>query len=135
MREEEVPGGLEVLEVAELDNGASHGSGNPARAPTSPHHTLPHANPRLPQPNPHCFSRAGAGKPNRKLSARSGPPPRSAAHARSEPGAGGWRGPSHVTGGCRGRQRRRGGCRSTFAWALRLHRERSLLFVLALSQR
>lgn len=41
MREEEVPGGLEVLEVAELDNGAGHGSGNPARAPTSPRHALP----------------------------------------------------------------------------------------------
>lgn len=91
MREEEVPGGLEVLEVAELDNGASHGSGNPARAPTAPHHALPPETPRLPQPSPHCFSRAGAGKPNRKLSARSGLPPRSAAHARNGPGAGGWR--------------------------------------------
>lgn len=89
MREEEVPGGLEVLEVAELDNGASHGSGNPARAPTAPHHALPPETPRLPRPSPHCFSRAGAGKPNRKLSARSGPPSRSAAQARDGPGAGG----------------------------------------------
>lgn len=29
VREEEVPGGLEVLEVAELDNGAGHGSEEP----------------------------------------------------------------------------------------------------------
>lgn len=71
VREEEVPGGLEVLEVAELDNGAGHGSGEPARAVPSPAHALPPATPRPPPPSPHSFSQAGAGKPDRKLSASS----------------------------------------------------------------
>lgn len=96
MREEEVPGGLEVLEVAELDDGAGHGSGDPrsgiqlASPPPAP------ATPRPPPPPPppprsrESRSRAGAGTPGRKPSAPAGPPSERCACAG---------GPRDVTGG------------------------------------
>lgn len=90
MREEEVPGGLEVLEGAELDNGAGHGSGNPAGAFTLPHHALPPATPpRLqpPTPSPESFSRAGGGETKPEAVSALGSAARSTARARDSPGA------------------------------------------------
>ena len=90
MREEEVPGGLEVLEGAELDNGAGHGSGKPARAFTLPHHALPPATPPLLQPpprSPESFSHAGGGETKPEAVSALGSAARSTAHARDNPGA------------------------------------------------
>lgn len=76
-REEEVPGGLEVLEGAELDNRAGHGSREPRPGP----HFSTAVGPTTPgTAKTTSQSHAGAGKPSRKRS-RIGPPPGSKAPA------------------------------------------------------
>lgn len=62
VRKEEVPGGLEILEVAELDNGAGHGSGEPHYGT---HLTSPRpapSTPLRPPPSPNSSSQAEGGE-------------------------------------------------------------------------
>lgn len=108
--------------------------GTPAGRPPR----LPSPRPAAPPPPPlgshsrarTASRRAGAGTPNRKLSARAGPPPRGAAHARADPGAPGGAGRARSES----RDRRRPPGEPASTWRLRAcTRERALFVVLALS--
>lgn len=71
VREEEVPGGLEVLEVAELDDGAGHGCGERGSAT----HLTSLATPCTPPPSPHRLSHRGRGHPAGSCQHTRVPPP------------------------------------------------------------
>lgn len=87
VRKEEVPGGLEVLEVAELDNGAGHGSGEPHYGT---HLTSPRpapSTPLRPPPSPNSSSQAEGGETKPEAVTDTGPLSRSTAQAQAGPGA------------------------------------------------